>query len=222
MAERNIVIFDFCETLVNFQTADAFVNYVRDKLNNELIDKRECINQKLRKYKILFYLERMTRYKLSLLKRIKLYQLRGVSKDVLEELSMLYYQELIKPNLINKTNEILKKYIQDGFEVWIVSGGYGIYLRHYVEEFNVSKLISSNIEIKENKCTGFLDGLDCMNKNKVILTMKEIGESKVNILASYSDSITDIPILSLARHPFVISKTKQKWAFDNNFREIVI
>lgn len=225
MSNNRIAVFDFCETLVNFQTADAFVDFVRESLKMDCINRKEKIDSIIRKYKLLyplFILQLIFHQTWSISKRLKLWQLKGIPQKVISDLSVKYYKEIIKPNLIRETVTILNKHIADGYDVWLVSGGYGIYLRHFAKEYGIKHLISSNIGFKNGYCTGKIDGIDCMNTNKVKLLRKRFsGELNGNVIVSYSDSITDIPILRIAIEPVVISKTHQKWVEENGFSEII-
>lgn len=220
---KEIVIFDFCETLVNFQTADAYVDFVKESLNTPKLIKRDKIITKLRNTRIFSYLDFFSNGRFSIQKRLKLYILKGIKQEELEKLALQYYETKIKPNLIGKTIELMESYMASGKQVWIVSGGYGMYLKYFCHEFHVNKWISSNIKIKKGYATGSILGKDCMNKNKVYLlkqNLRHIGASK--IIASYSDSKSDIPILSIADNAFVISHTHQKWVENVGFNEIFI
>jgi HAD superfamily phosphoserine phosphatase-like hydrolase len=155
-------------------------------------------------------------------KRIKLWQLRGVEECVLESLSESYYNDLIKPHLIKQTNSLLRQHQQQGDEVWIISGGYGIYLKHFVSEYGIDRLLSSNLKFKKGVCVGSMKGLDCMRENKVKYLKKELGMcDNVEIIASYSDSYSDLPILSVAERKYVVSRSHQLWVDENKYVEIL-
>lgn len=220
--KRRIVIFDFCETLVDFQTADAYVDYVRECLKYPSIIRREKINLLFRKWKISQLAEKLTSYNYSIEKKLKLWQLKRIDRQLLEKLAFDYYQNIIKPHLIEKTLILMQKHLQQGDYVFIVSGGYGIYLRFFAEEYKVSRLISSNIEFNKEMCTGRMSGLDCMNNHKVELLKGILVQmDDVEIVASYSDSISDIPILRVAKEGYVISRHHQDWGEKNGFKEII-
>lgn len=221
--KEQMVIFDFCETLVNFQTADAYIDYCRNQLKISGMNHKEFIRMILNKTKILSIIGKLTRNKYSINKKLKLWQLKGIEESILNELSFKYYIDKIKPNLIEKTCSILNKYIQDNNVVWIVSGGYGIYLKHFVKEFGVSNIISSNIQFKNGHATGKLDGIDCMHDNKVKLLINQLSnKNNYSIIASYSDSISDIPILSIAEKAYIISyKIHKEWIDKYKFNEII-
>lgn len=217
---KDIVIFDFCETLCNFQTADAFVDYVRGVIGSPAIQKREDLNLFLRKTRIASIAEIMTSHKLSVLKRLKLWQLKGVREEIVKECALGYYQDVVRPNLIESTLKILKEYQDKGCLIYLISGGYEQYLRYFVKEYEIDSLISSKISFSNGYCMGKLDGVDCVCNNKVKLLKANLDIKQNRIIASYSDSKSDIPILSIANHPFVVSKKHQVWAEREKFNEI--
>ena len=219
---NKIAIFDFCETLVDFQTADAFVDYVREHTDELSVRRKEKINLVLRKYKVTRIAEKITSYKYSIEKKLKLWQLKGLEKDMLNNLAFDFYQERIKPHLIERTNTILRQHQQNGEEVWLISGGYGIYLQFFKEEYKIDQLISSNIGFKKGKCMGRMAGVDCMHIHKVELLKDKLSqENGVEIVASYSDSSSDIPILGVAKQGFVVSRQHQSWGETYGFKEII-
>lgn len=220
---NRIVLFDFCETLCDFQTADSFVDFVRQDINNISPNLLEKLNLFVRKIRVLSYIDSHTRYKYSLNKRMKLYQLKGLSHELLDKLSLKYYEKRIRPHIIEKILDRMRNHQEMGDDVWIVSGGYGIYLRHFATEFGINNIISSNIAFDKNGvCKGRLDGIDCMGFNKITMLNNKLKKLDDYILiASYSDSVSDIPILSVAKYAYVVSKEHQKWVETYKFNEII-
>ena len=110
MKEHNkVALFDFCETLVNFQTADAFVEYVRANCkDNKHMHKWNNIRLFLIKTRIIPILSRLLP-KISIHKRIVLYQLKGKTKIELSEYAQCFYKNMILPNLIHEVIDELKK-----------------------------------------------------------------------------------------------------------------
>ena len=46
-------------------------------------------------------------------------------------------------------------------------------------------------------------------------------EASIEIIASYSDSISDIPILNIAQNAYVVSQKHQSWVNNYNYKEIL-
>lgn len=218
---EKVALFDFCETLVTFQTADAYVDFVREKLNDKRMCRIERIQILLNKLKVIKIVEKVTGYKYSINKRIKLSQLKGHRFSQLQVLAKDYYLERIKPNLIPEIMDRLEELKKDGYSVMLVSGGYDIYLHCFVEEYALSGLISTRIAFRNNICTGRFDGLDCLRDGKTEL-LNLYFELKPHYSVAFSDSVTDLPFLKWVNEGYVVSRnTTQKWAIDNHLKEII-
>lgn len=219
---KQIVIFDFCETLVDFQTADAFVDYVRNNLKLDIINRRESIGKWIRSLRIVGYADALVFHQ-SILKRLKLWQLKGIPEKKMKELAAGYYNQQIKPHLIGDTLELLKKHQKEGCQIWLVSGGYGIYLNYFSQDYGIDQTISSDLEFRKGISTGKMKGLDCMRNSKVKLLYKNLTNTidDYRIVASYSDSKTDVPILNVAEQGIVVSRKPQSWVKKTKYKEII-
>ncbi|WMN68091.1 HAD-IB family phosphatase [Vibrio parahaemolyticus] len=109
-------------------------------------------------------------------------------------------------------NEILEKK-QKGYKVILVSGGYSIYLKEFRKGL-FDEVIATEIELVNDVSSGRLKGLDCLGENKIEKVFSRINKELIDYENSYvySDSITDLPLFSLAKNKVVISKNKpQHW-----------
>lgn len=218
---NKVALFDFCETLVSFQTADAFVDYVREKLNDARMYKLERMQNSLRRLKIIQIIEKITRYRFSINKRVKLWQLKGHDFAELQELAREYYRERIKPNIIPDILEEMLELKSHDYSVMLVSGGYDLYLKYFVDEYALSGVISTKIGFDNNVCTGKFDGIDCLGEGKIKL-LNLYYPSKPQYSVAFSDSISDLPFLKWVDQGFVISCSKhQSWSKNNDLKEII-
>ena len=218
---NKVALFDFCETLANFQTADPFVDFVREEVGTLRMWLLELIKRLYDKTSILNYVCVKFFNESSSGKKLKLYQLKGLKKDTLDVLAYKYYTNVVKPNLIPCMIERLTNLQNQGYMIYLVSGGYDLYLKHFISDYGLSGCISTRIKFKGNYCTGRLDGLDCMKENKILL-LKAYFCTRPSYTISFSDSITDIPLLSWTDEAFVVSRQKhQKWAQKFKFKEII-
>lgn len=218
---NKVALFDFCETIANFQTADAYVDFVREKLNDSRMCRLERLQNKLRKYKIIQLLDKITRYKHSINKRVKLWQLKGHNIVELQDLAREYYKERIRPNFIPEIIDKLNEFKRSGYNIFLVSGGYDIYLQYFAEEYALSGVISTRIGFNDGLCTGEIDGIDCLGNDKIKLLDQYFG-LKPNYSIAFSDSISDLPFLKWADEGFVVSRQEhQAWSTNNNIKEII-
>lgn len=216
-----IVLFDFCDTLVSFQTADAYTDYVVDTCGCRRVRHRAMLYEYLRhlKWGSIF----LARYGY-LNKRMNLWKIKGISKSVLEEKAEKFYREKILPNLHRPVIDILKAYQQGGYKTYIVSGGYEIYLRFFVEEYELDGLFSTRLKYKRNNIfSGHVLGKDCMDEEKVRKLERYFKGKKIEDSISYSDSISDLPLLKWTKRGVVVSKYRHRdWPPANGLEQIVL
>ena len=111
--KNKIALFDFCDTLVDFQTGDAFIDFIRENTDK----RRAIIIEKFRLFLIrIKFFSVLNRFlpNNNWHKRLKLFQLKGITKNEIEHLSLLYYTKRIKPHLITKIIQELQQYKEKG------------------------------------------------------------------------------------------------------------
>ncbi len=221
---KPLALFDFCETLVSFQTAGAYVDFVRNKSAAAKMQRLNRIRVQLKKWKIITLLNKIFPYA-NIEKKIELYQLKGFSKEMLEQYAAEYYQHKIAPCLIPELVAEMARRQNEGYELAIVSGGYSIYLHHFARACNIPHVIATEIAFDSNNIsTGKIKGQDCMYQykiNRVEAYFSQAGFNKKTAVV-YSDSITDMPLLKWAGSAVVVSKNEtQPWAMQQHFPEII-
>ena len=217
---EKIALFDFCETLVDFQTADAFVDFVRVNTGNKRMLFLESIQRALRKFRVIGIIEIIFHCH-SINKRLKLFQLKGFTKDILLSFAQIYYIECIRPHFINLILNEMQSLQKEGYFVGLVSVGYGLYLDFFVKEFSLDFCVSTNIQFENDVCTGKFEGIDCLNDNKIIL-LNELFKDKPLESVAYSDSESDLPLLRWVKNGVVVSRGQsQSWSVLNHFKEII-
>jgi HAD superfamily hydrolase (TIGR01490 family) len=216
--KTNLILFDFCGTLVNLQTADNFINFIRQNENNKNMNLKEYLRKILIKTGIMKVFKKIRIINFN--KRIILWQIKNFDYDKLDQYAKRYYFEIVKPAFINQTILEMKKYKKEGNKIYVISGGYDIYLKYFIKEFELDKLICTKILFKNNKCLGQFKGKDCTGENKI----KEVNKlfiDNANTIA-YSDCITDLPLLKWAKKGIVVSKKyPTNWAKNYGLGELI-
>ena len=221
MEVKKLIIFDFCETLVNIQTADNFVLWVLDK---EKVNSKFQLDfiRRLKKIKFITILNLLFP-RLNFEKRLLLRLLRNLSQETINENAKNYAQWL-KGKWTLELKDLFMMHIDKRDQIIVISGGYEIYLKHFFAEFPEVVVFGTKIEFKNGKLTGEFEGKDCMFQEKVKILNSWIetsGYNKENSVV-FSDSISDLPLLKWANEGFVVShKKEQNWAKMNNLKEII-
>lgn len=219
LQQNKVVIFDFCETLANFQTADAFVYYVIHKSNKKITFLRTLLYRFYCKIKLISFLTFLFP-KSSINKKFVLRQIKGEKKSFLEACAYDFYFEVIKKNLIHETTAILQNHINNGCRAIIASAGYEIYLKYFMQDFKLplSDLIGVKIKFKKEICTGKFDGGDRLYDKVDFLNNMLKGKNVYTV--AYSDSPSDMQLLEWANEAVVIRrKDKIKW--NTKFKEVI-
>lgn len=222
---QKLALYDFCDTLVSFQTADAFVDYVRRLDGNLYMRFLNIILKACSKARIIAVLNKFFPG-IAFSKKLKLLQLRGFKFETLNKLAELYYNEKIRPNLIIPVMSSMKKNVNEDFEICIVSAGYSIYLKYFAEDHNIKHIISTEIAFEHSggRCLGTISGRDCIHLEKVNRLKAYFAGQNVNYdeSISYSDSKTDLPLLLFTGNGVVVSRTNsQSWSHQYKFNEII-
>lgn len=202
--QEKVAFFDFCDTLVPFQSADAYVNYVLKQHKSFPTIFRSLLLNFLHKIHLL---NRFIRLIKTTKKAIYLWQLKGIPEDIMQSCAQRFYNECIMPNLIMTTYNRLKSLQNNGYRIVIVSGGYDIYLNLFAEDNHIpfSDVLSTELLFDNNKFTGKM-GEDCMGYNKVLRIEKMFSKEKIYSI-SFSDSITDLPLLTWTDESYLILST---------------
>ena len=212
---KKIAFFDFCETLVQFQTADNFVDFVRRSVKSPFMNALEFFRVCLVKVRFFALANRL--HQNNLHKKLKLLQMKNLPDDKVCFLAKQYYENEIKPCLINEMIIELKKKKRQGYFTVIISGGYEHYIRHFAEDFEVDLVVATDI------LSGRIDGLDCMGSNKIKKLKEYLSLDLYDLENSvaYSDSLSDLPLFELVGNPVAVVKESQKWANKYGYRKII-
>lgn len=222
---KKIALFDFCKTLVSFQTADVFIDYVRMKDGNTYMKVLDVILRCLIKSRIIALLN-IFFPGFAPSKKIKLLQLRGYKFEKLKNLAESFYRERIQPNLIMSVITEMQSLSKQDYEICLVSAGYSIYLNYFAKDYHIKHIISTEIGFDKNgiRCLGSISGKDCIHVEKVNMLKTYFAGQNVNYndSISYSDSISDLPMLLLTGKGVVVSQSiSQSWSHHYKFKEII-
>ena len=222
MKNTPIAIFDFCDTLVDFQSADAFVAYVKqrtaDTFRRRLI---EGLRTFLIKTKLIRLLQKLDSSSY-INKRLLLFELRGVSKKQLETFGESFFREVILNRYRPEVVKEISRLKQLGFRTCIASGGYDVYLAYVKKQLAVDELVCTSLKYKKGIFTGFFTGKDCLGNAKLTLVCKQLGKLLTDSQSVfYSDSATDLPLLKYCCKGVVVCTKIPDWATTHHLEVLV-
>ena len=223
MNKQILAIFDFCETLVDFQTLVRFLDIVatqnpcpKPKKPNRLKRFLHRLARNFYEHTKFPFFEKYILKKLPL-PRVHFKALRGLDLQVAERLAKDYATN----ELLNHTNQKVIDRLQwhkaQGHTIAIVSGGMEIYIKYFADFFEIPRknIIAIELESQNGILTGNMDGIHTMEHRKLYKLVQRIDLSKFDLSKSYfySDCPSDIPLLSFVGNPVVIECGKDiLWA----------
>ena len=201
-----IAVFDFCETIVNFQTADSFVIFTANKYGITRCFLQKSLQKFLYKTKMVSSLKN---------KQWILRTIQGLTVDELDKAAEEFLETMIFPNLNLALIEKLAWHKRMGHTLVLASGGYAPYLRKFAEKFGINHVVGVELEIHNQRLTGRISGLNCMGTNKVKKLSSSLDLGIFNLRESfcYTDHPSDMPLIQLMGHSTIVvsSKTKHRW-----------
>ena len=214
-----LAIFDFCETLANYQTADAFVEFAENRYYGKSDPLKNILNKFVCRSRVFNVLDKL--FGTSINKAVVLKRIKGLSYEEIDRLAYDYYKDVVRQNLIGETIGILKKYVSEGVRVVLISGGYDVYLRYFAEEFGINKedVFSTRVQFRNDVLTGRFEGKDCMGQEKVKILNSFFLNYQSDSIA-FSDSASDKPMMYWASsRVLVLRNDRQPW---DKFNKIII
>lgn len=202
MFQNNILaIFDFCGTLVNFQTYSAFCDYVYAR--------REKKPHLLNLFFNILIKTPVVRNR-GFVKQLNLKRLKGISDDQFKHFCYSFVNILSMHNN-SSVVKLLKRHIDNGHTVIILSAAIKDYIELWASNIDEKiTVISNEILFNDSICTGKFKSFDVQGENKVRVLKNAVDLSKYNLFESYAytDSLEDLPMLKLVEKKFIVKYDK--------------
>lgn len=124
----------------------------------------------------------------------------------LNEWHKAFMQEVIEPIILKKAEELLARHRRQGYRLVIVTATNRFVTAPIAKRLKVDDLIATECEIKNNKYTGEVINTPCFQEGKVIRVKSWLKQHNASIAGSYfySDSINDLPLLSIVDNPVAV------------------
>lgn len=222
---RKWVVFDFCETLVNIQSADAFIDFAT-QYERQLWRRFWRIIISIFEQLKVFALAQKLFPKYNLEKRMRIFLLRGLLVEALERRAQEFAETVLSQYENQALMDRLKGHQNQGDIIEISSGGLHVYLKYWAKKYGIDLVDATHLGVQKDRVTGFIRGTDCMYEEKVrrLNHMLKCTKSREGLFrVVYSDSFTDLPLFQWADEAWVISyEKKRNWVHNYNFKELVI
>jgi phosphatidylglycerophosphatase C len=104
---------------------------------------------------------------------------------------------LIRPGALAE----IRRLSECGFEVVVVSASAGNWIRKWTDSLSL-RLISTQLEVKNGRITGKIEGKNCHGEQKVVCIKELWNLSEYKEIYVFGDSSGDLPMLALATRSF--------------------
>lgn len=136
---------------------------------------------------------------------------KGESEDRLRYLSQELFEDVLKPNIFPGSMELLQKSRSFGLRQVIVTGALDIMVKPLMGYMEIDDFVANRLEFVNGRATGRLlpPVLASATKASWIRTYAEREGINLNESYAYTDSMSDLPMLSVVGHPAVINPDMQ-------------
>ncbi len=140
------------------------------------------------------------------------------SMETLLELRDEYIEKKIKPIITMSGKKVINEAIKNGETVVIATATNDFLTKPIAELFNVSTLIATEFEIKNNSFTGNVVDIPCFREGKLKKVEKWVQENNFNLSEAtfYSDSFNDLPLLEKVKYPIIVDGDDKLKEIGNN------
>ena len=117
-----------------------------------------------------------------------------------------FIEEKIRPIVTKTGKELIDQAHAEGKKVIIATATNDFVTRPIADIFDVSVLIATEFEIKDNAFTGRVVGAPCFRDGKLNKVTKWISDNNFDLSQAsfYSDSFNDLPLLERVKKPVIV------------------
>lgn len=121
-----------------------------------------------------------------------------------------FYDKVLFKKLYKESLDRLKHYKNEGYHVMLVSASPEVYLKYFKDIGYIDTVLGTKLININGKITNKIEGDNCKGEYKVVRIIDYLAENELEIdfnnSCAYSDSIDDIPMLSLVKNKYKVNK----------------
>jgi len=135
----------------------------------------------------------------------------GVSEDRLLLLAEETFEKVMKPKLYPGARDLIQTSLDKGHEVVLISGALDFLMAYLKRHLGATDVISNRLEIKDRFATGKLlrPVVAGPEKARLIREHARAGGHDLDECFAYSDSYSDVPMLSVVGHPAAVNPDRK-------------
>lgn len=135
----------------------------------------------------------------------------GVSEDRLLALADEAFDKVLKPNLYPGARDLVRMSLDKGHDVVIVSGALDFLMKLLADYLGATGIIANKLEIKDRFATGKLlrPVVAGPEKARLVREHARAAGHDLDECFAYSDSYSDVPMLSVVGHPAAVNPDRK-------------
>ena len=132
---------------------------------------------------------------------------KGESEDRLRYLADEVFESVLKPNIYPGTYELLAKSRAQGLRQVLVTGALDLSIHRLIEHLELDDYVANRLEFVDGMATGRLLPPVMASATKASWIRSYAERESINLGDSYaySDSMSDLPMLSMVGHPAAVN-----------------
>ena len=209
----NLALFDIDRTLIGIDSDSSW---------NDFLFRKGLLESEQYQAKNLYFLQQYQQGELNIHEYLQfaLAPFARYSKAQLQQWHEQFMQEIIRPSMRPKAIESIRQHIGAGDLCACVTSTNTFVATPISYAFGISNVLGSDLEEQNGQWTGRPTGIPCFREGKVTrvsdwLTARASTLSSFDTTYFYSDSINDLPLLSVVTQPVAVSP-------DERLREIAL
>ena len=136
--------------------------------------------------------------------------LMNIEEKDLELLMEEFYEKKLSKILYKDAIDKIKKLKNEGCKIYLISASPEVYLNQLYKIKEVDKIIGTRLKCEEKKYS--IEGYNCKGEEKVKRLNQVLKENNIEVdfknSYMFSDSLSDLPLLELVGHPYLINYKK--------------
>jgi HAD superfamily hydrolase (TIGR01490 family) len=135
----------------------------------------------------------------------------GVSEDRLVALAQEAFDQVIKPHIYPGAKDLVQTSLDKGHQVIIVSGALDFLMQLLADHLGATGIIANRLEIKDRFATGKLlrPVVAGPEKARLLREHARAAGHDLDECFAYSDSYSDVPMLSVVGHPAAVNPDRR-------------
>lgn len=132
---------------------------------------------------------------------------KGQSEDRLRYFAQELFEDVIKPGVFPGSYELIEKSRSLGLRQVVITGALDLSVKPLMEHLNITEYVTNRLEFVNGVATGRLlpPVMAAATKASWIRTFSEREGISLSDSYAYTDSMSDLPMLSIVGHPAVIN-----------------